>query len=160
MSSDLQTIRGRFFFWIGLAILPLFWIGWMTPRDFSYRQISGARLWTVAYTLILVACWNMFPALRSRVWDLQLTYSLIAFQIGTVLWIWLILRTSPVGQTIVGFMVCMPIIGMLSSLAIPALQAMSPHPVSLSFVILPAVLHLLVEPSRRLWDLLMKRRRD
>ena len=158
MSNDLQTIRGRVFFWIGLAVLPVFWIWWMSVRDFSLRQIRCARLWTAVYILILVAAWFLFPLLRSRLSDLQWTYSYVAFQIGIALWIWLIFRTTSIGQIIVGFIVSIDIIAILSSLVVPALHAMSPHPISLIFVILPAAAHLLVEPARRLRDRLTERR--
>lgn len=158
MSTDLQTIRGRVFFWIGLALLPVFWIWWMSVRDFSLRQILCARLWTAVYVLVLVAAWFMFPVLRSRLSDLQWTYSHVAFQIGIALWIWLIFRNSSIGQTIVGFIVCIDIIAILSAFVVPALHAMPPHPISLIFVIVPVAAHLLVKPVRRLRDRLTERR--
>jgi hypothetical protein len=32
MTRDLQTLRGKIFFWLGIAVFPLFWVLWMSPR--------------------------------------------------------------------------------------------------------------------------------
>ncbi|HRH94655.1 MAG TPA: hypothetical protein PLB55_01910 [Prosthecobacter sp.] len=160
MSTDLQTHRGRVFFWIGLAVLPVFWIWWMSERYFSIRQIRTARLWTTVYLAALAGAWFAFPVLRFRVSDLRWTYSLVAFQVGIALWIWLIFRTASIREIIIGFIVCIDIIAILSSLTIPYLQTMAPHPGSIIFILIPAVAHLLVDPARRLRQRLISRRNE
>jgi hypothetical protein len=150
MSSELFSVRGRVFFWIGLVVFPVFWIWWMTHEYFSRRQIKLARLWTFAYVLLIAFAWWFFPTLRERVLDLRWTYSHIAFQIGIVLWIWLIIRLhGPVTWgDIVGLIVCIDVIAIISGLP-SLLDRMIPHPASAVFVLLPALAHLLVVPMER-----------
>ena len=154
MFNDLQSHRGRVFFWIGLGILPVFWLWWMRLRDFSASQIRTARIWTIVYILGWAIAWLCFPVLRNRVFDLQWTYSHVAFQIGLVLWLWLLLRTVFRGLTFVeiifGFIICTDIIAIMSGQMHTMLQTFLPHPSSIMFILVPSFIHLLVGPLEKL----------
>ncbi len=149
MSAELQTTRGRLFFWLGLAVFPVFWAAWMRRPQFSRRQILGARMWTVVYVAAVIAAWFVFPLFQTRVMDLRWTYSHVLFQTGFYLWIWLLFRTLSIGEIVFGFIVSMDALAIPLSLLMPALSQMPPHPASLVFIVVPAIAHLLVEPVRR-----------
>lgn len=149
MNADLQTLRGRIFFWIGLGVLPVFWLWWMTGSRFSKRQIRAARIWTSVYVAALLAAWWAFPDLQTRVIDLQWTYAHVSFQVGFVLWLWFAFRTTSISRNIFGFIIGIDIIAMMEPLVNGAIRNMLPHPISVVFVLIPAAAHLLVEPFRR-----------
>jgi|GEM_PF-1514831 len=149
MPSDLQTPRGRVFFWLGLAVFPLFWVGWMRRHDFTPRQILGGRLWAGLYILLLTAVWLVFPEVRNRVSDLQWMYSHVAFHVGIALWLWLIVRMTSIREIIIGFILCIDILAMMLPQMTSTFRVLTPHPASLLYVIVPAVAHLLLEPARR-----------
>lgn len=161
MSSGLQTLRGRVFFWIGLVVFPVFWVWWMSLRNFTPRQILVGRLWAGVYSLLLMAAWLLFPEVQIRVSDLRWKYSHVAFQVGIALWIWLMFRNSSIGQkrmsiTQIGirFIVLFYILAIILAQIPSIFEELTPHPASLLFVIVPAVIHLLVKPNRRLRNLL------
>lgn len=157
MSSGLQTLRGRVFFWIGLVVFPVFWVWWMSLRNFTPRQILGGRLWAGVYSVLLLAAWLVFPEVQIRVSDLRWMYSHVAFQVGITLWIWLMFRTTSIlkrkmsiVQTIIRFLGFNFILMAAPALTIAVFEVLPPHPASLLFVIVPAVIHLLVNPNRGL----------
>jgi uncharacterized membrane protein len=92
MPNELQTSRGRFFFWIGLAVLPVFWLWWMSERHFTRRQIWCARVWCLFYVVAVNAAWVLIPYFREQITELRWTYSMVAFWIGLSLWVWLFWR--------------------------------------------------------------------
>lgn len=149
MSTELQTLRGRAFFWLGMMVFPLFWVWWLNARQFTTRQIRGARLWTVLYVLAAVVAWWVSPAFRTRLGTLQWTYSHVAFQVGIALWIWLAFRTLKLAETVAYLIVGVDIIATLVSLTIPFLHQLQPHPGSLLYILIPAAAHLSVAPIRR-----------
>ena len=145
MPNELETLRGRIFFWIGLTVLPLFWVWWMDKSNFSTRQIRTGRLWTVIYILAVVMLWFFCPTFRNRLDIIRWSYSFIAFQIGVALWIWLIFRTE---RSLSSFVVVLVSMDGLA-IALPSMQTLPPHPLSVLFILVPALAHLLVEPVRR-----------
>ena len=148
MPKDLQTLRGRIFFWIGLVILPVFWIWWMRPPHFSLRQIRYARLWTLVFFALAILAWHREPSFRDRIAIAGANYGYLSFQVGLALWVWLLFRTLKVADIILLFIVSMDAIAMLASLSGPMFQKFGSHPSSLAFVVLPALIHLLVEPAK------------
>lgn len=151
MSSELQTPRGRIFFWIGMAVLPVFWLGWMNTRQFTRWQIRAACVWTLLYLAAVIAFWRVSPEFQSRLALLPWNYACISFHVGMALWIWLLFRTLRLSDIIACFIVSMDVVAMLLSLAIPWLNALPPppHPASLLYILIPAAAHLAVEPVRR-----------
>lgn len=144
MTRDLQTLRGKFFFWLGVVVFPLFWVLWMSPRQFTSRQMDGSRIWAVVYGLALL----LVPAFNDRLHTFLWSFSQISFQVGLVLWIWLFLRTMPFWTFVVFFLVSIDIIAITSSLMLPWVMKQAPHPAAMIFILIPAVMHLLVEPVR------------
>jgi hypothetical protein len=88
------------------------------------------------------------PAAYDRVHAFLCAFSQISFQVGLVLWVWLFLRTMSIGTFVLFFLVSIDIIAIMSSLIVPWLAKLAPHPSSLVFILLPAAMHLLVEPVR------------
>lgn len=148
MTRDLQTLRGKIFFWLGIVVFPVFWVFWMNPRQFTRLQIRAAQIWTVAYAVALVTAWWMVPAVDDRLYSVGWSFSQISFQVGLVLWVWLFLRAMSYWAFVLYFLVSIDIIAITSSLMLPWVTKLPPHPSSLMFILIPAVMHLLVEPVR------------
>lgn len=158
MNTDLESTRGRAFFWLGLTVLPVFWVWWMTPVNFTSRQIQWGRMWTAIYVAAFVIAWFAFPSFQARLRDFRWTYGHVAFLTGLGLWLWLLFRVIRIRF---GFqdLMAMLIFADGMSVVIPGLSAMlahmEPSPAALIFVIIPAIAHLLVVPVRlwkeRLW---------
>lgn len=156
MSAELQTHRGRVFFWIGMAVFPVFWVWWLNARQFTAQQIRGARLWTVLYVLAAAVAWLASPAFRIRLSDLPWTYSLIAGQVGVALWIWLFFRLFNLSNILFGYVIGGEILIGLSPgiqrsfhFLQPFFQALPDSLASLLFILVPASAHLSVVPIRR-----------
>ncbi len=146
LASELQTLRGRVFFWIGLVILPVFWVWWMRPAYFSRRQRAAGWMWTGCYLVGLIVGRQF---LSERLDALAFSYSSVAVQVGMVLWLWWALRVFSVGQIIVVWLVSVDVIAILASLWIPTMSRAGPLPGLVIFLLVPAVLHLMLEPYLR-----------
>ncbi len=144
--SEMQTSRGRFFFWIGLIILPVFWVWWMRAEYFSRTQRRAGWMWTVCYLGTLILCKDL---VGERLQALIFSYSTVSLQLGAVLWLWLLFRVFSFKQLVFLYLVSVDVIAMLASLWVPALSRMEPSPTCWIFPLIPAVLHLLVEPVHR-----------
>ena len=144
--SELQTSRGRFFFWIGLIILPIFWVWWMRPTYFSRMQRRVGWVWAGIYLVALFLCKDI---VGERLQALMFSYSTVSLQLGAVLWLWWLFRVFSMKQLVCLYLVSVDVIAMLASLWVPALSRMEPSPACWIFPLIPAVLHLLVEPVRR-----------
>lgn len=139
MHHELQTLRGKAFFWIGLGILPVFWLPWMRRGDFSANQILIAKIWTVLFLVMTGIAWHTIPVFQNGVLSLPLTYSHVAVITGLVLMLWLLLRMVSAAELIfILFILGGPIAGVF----LPAMRQLEPHPASLLFVVIPALLHL------------------
>jgi len=149
--SDLGTLRGRIFFWLGLAILPVFWIWWMRPTYFSRRQRIAGWVWTAVYVALLV----LFRDSLSHRWEhLMASYPVVAIRLGVALSVWFLVRVFSLGRVIIGFIVCTDMLAMMFSLAARAFNATGlsfTTPMIFIFPLLVALAHLLVEPVRRIF---------
>ncbi len=132
-----------------MGVFPVFWLWWMNARQFKNVQIQGARLWTGLYVAAVVAAWWISPVFRMRVNQLPWNYSLIAFEVGVWLWIWLLFRLVKLPANVLGFVIWVDMMGMLFGSVRPVLMAPPQHPAALLFLLVPAGVHLLVEPVRR-----------
>ena len=144
MNRDLQSLRGKIFFWLGIAVFPIFWVWWMNRRHFTKFQIQSAQNWTVIYVAALIG----IPAAYDRVHAFLWAFTQISWCIGLVLWVWLCLRTMSVWMFVVYSLVCIDIVAILSSMILPWLMKQAPHPSAMIFILIPAVMHLLVDPVR------------
>lgn len=146
MHHELQTRRGRAFFWIGLGVLPVFWLAWMKPRDFTSFQIRMARLWTALFVLLSCVAWHSLPVFRNGITALPMTYSHVAFITGCTLLGWLLLRSL----TLVEALFLPLIIGAhVINWIVFTLHHLEPHPASLLFILVPALLHLWENPRKQ-----------
>ncbi len=156
MSTELQTPRGRAFFWLGMVVFPMFWVWWLNARQFTTRQIRGARLWTVIYVLAVAVAWWESPAFRSWLTGLPWNYSHITFQVGLALWIWLFFRLFNLPNILIGYFIGGEIIlglrswiGQLIHPLLPFFHAPPDSLAALLFMLIPASAHLSVVPIRR-----------
>ncbi|WP_395748249.1 hypothetical protein [Prosthecobacter sp.] len=148
MAAELQTRRGRTFFWIGLGVFPVFWVWWMNARQFTSEQMRAARVWTGLYVVAVVVAWWMVPEFRMRVNHLPWNYSFIAYEVGVWLWIWLLFRIVKLPANVMGFVIWLDIISMFFHSFRPVLNLLPQHPLALLWILIPATVHLLVEPVR------------
>ncbi|WP_038165420.1 hypothetical protein [Verrucomicrobium sp. BvORR106] len=146
MNRDLETLRGKIFFWLGIVVFPVFWVWWMNRRQFAKHQIHTAQVWAVVYALAVLAAWVMIPDANDRLCATAWWFSRITFNVGVVLWIWLVIRVIPFYQIVVCAIVLVDVIAILSSQASPWMAKLPPDPWSLLYILIPATLHLLVEP--------------
>lgn len=139
MHHELQTPRGRAFFWIGLGVLPVFWLPWMRRGDFSAVQILMARIWTVLFIVMTGIAWHLLPVFRNGILALPMSYSYVAFITGWVLIAWLMLRALSLFEII---FVVLSFGAPIASIIVPAMNQLEPSPASLLYILVPAVLHL------------------
>lgn len=145
---NLQSTRTRVFFWIGMLILPVFWIWWMTERYFSKTQRIVGWTWTALYVGAGVYFHEHVAAGADGI---VLDYHFVALRISLALTIWLLLRISGFFQTLVYLILSVDIVAILAGLAMPAMMRNGPSP---GFLIYPSVLvvaHLLLDPVRNRW---------
>ena len=150
--SELQSLRGRFFFWIGLVILPVFWVWWMRPAYFSRTQRRAGWVWTACYVAaLLIFRQQVGQRMDVLVW----AYPVVAEQLGLTLWLWLLFRVF----RILGIMslVVIDLLGSVSTLIGPALHHLEPSAAIVLFPVIPAALHLLIEPVRGGWRRIQRR---
>jgi hypothetical protein len=156
MSTELQTLRGRAFFWLGMVVFPMFWVWWLNARQFTTWQLRGARLWTVLYVLAVAAAWSGSPAFRNWLTSLPWNYSHITFQVGLALWIWLFFRLFDLPNILIGYFIGGEIIlglrvwiGKLLHPLLPFFHTLPDSLAALLFMLIPASAHLAVAPIRR-----------
>lgn len=145
--SDLGTLRGRIFFWLGLAILPVFWIWWMRPAYFSRAQRIAGWVWTAAYVALLIV---FREVLSQRFEHVGFSYPVVASHVSVGLSFWLFGRLVKMQG---GELVIMIVVfgKYLVELADGFLRASMSVPPSVAILVLPvlvALAHLLVEPLR------------
>lgn len=149
--SDLGTLRGRIFFWLGLLILPVFWVWWMRPAYFSRWQRRAGLVWTVCYMVLLFVF--RVPLERSF-GHLIHTYPMLAVELTLGLGVWFMFRLfRPTWEMVfMGvFALAAPLGSLISvqlSRALPTFMS-APLMVLFTFPVAVAVLHLLLVPSRR-----------
>lgn len=149
--SDLGTLRGRIFFWLGLLILPVFWVWWMRPAYFSRWQRQAGLVWTVCYLILLFV---FSVPLEKGFGHLQYTFPSLTGYLTVGLGIWLVLRFFRWSLTVIligVFSLGGPLGLQISQQLSHSLPPMMPSPVCLTLFICPAlvaVLHLFLEPGR------------
>lgn len=153
-TPDLQTRRGRFFFWIGLIILPVFWVWWMRRPYFSDAQRRAGWCWTWIHLKLLL---YFHVPLGERAVSALYGWQTVLGWITLALWLWLGLRLFRLDQLIFGFFLLGEVVAPMLQLYLPFLRHMPLALVEalalLCFTpVLPAALHLLVEPARRWWQ--------
>jgi len=145
--SELQTLGGRIFFWIGLIILPLFWVWWMRHAYFNRTQRIVGWVWTACYVAALLV-FRQYVGERLQV--LSFAHPVVAHQLGLALWLWWLFRVFSVTQLVVFFLVSVDVIATVASVLVPAWRMSGAPPAAIwLFALVPAVLHLLVEPVRK-----------
>lgn len=105
-----------------------------------------ARLWTALFVLLICVAWHSLPVFRNGILALPMTYSHVAFITGWTLLVWLFLRSvnliealfllSTIGAYVINWIV----------FTLPHLE---PHPASLLFIVVPALLHLWENPRKQ-----------
>ncbi len=89
--SELQTSRGRFFFWLGVFVLPLFWSWFTLSKKFAWRERVVAFLWLAVFVAWLV---QQRSALVERFELVPFVYPAILGRVGVALFVWLFFRIS------------------------------------------------------------------
>ena len=141
-TAELETTRGRVFFWIGMAILPVFWVWCMRAASFAAWQRRIGWLWTCIYIGIgffqrdWLATW--MPALL-------LGSPIVAFRLTVALLLWLWIRTMRSWSELLGLLVAMDVLAVLSSLSVPLLARMPQTPLVYLPVVILGVAHLLLD---------------
>lgn len=151
---DLLTRRGRFFFWVGLVILPIFWVWWMRPPYFSDAQRRAGWCWTWIHLKLLML---FHQPLGERALSALYGWEWVLGWITFVLWLWLALRLFRLDQLFCGYLILGEVVVPMLHLYVPSLrhmpQALLTALALLFFTpVLPAALHLLVQPARRWWQ--------
>lgn len=146
MPHELQTRRGRAFFWIGLGVLPVFWLAWMKPRDFTSFQIRAARFWTALFIALTCIAWYSVPVFHSGITALPTTYSHVAFITGGALLVWLLLRSLTLIEAFFLPFIFGPYV---INWIMFTLHHLEPHPAAFLFILVPALLHLVESPQKQ-----------
>lgn len=89
--SELKTSRGRFFFWLGVFVLPLFWSWFTLSRKFTRRERIVAFLWLAVFGMWLLQQRN---ALADQFETLSFVYPAILGWMTVALYVWLFFRTG------------------------------------------------------------------
>jgi hypothetical protein len=147
-----RPLRERFFFGVGMAILPPFWAWWTLGRRFTARQQSLAFLWANVYLLLILLDWRFTG---DRILAMTMSYEHILFTEATVLGLWLLARIMGWGQLVVALVVSTDIIAMLPSVLEQGYAVIVKHHPSaafwipLQFFLGVVSLHLMLGPWNR-----------
>lgn len=146
--TGIESERGKFFFWLGMLILPVFWVWWMTEKNFTRTQIKWSKWWTCLYVALGLFAWFALPVFREKLLELQWSYPHIAFQIGIALWVWLAIRMAwPFG--IVELILLVNVVGVLATQIYSQYLNLVTEPPSIFYVLVPIVFHLLCPSSAK-----------
>lgn len=89
--SELQTPRGRDFFWLGVFVLPLFWSWFTLSRKFARRERVAAFLWMAVFAGVLLL---QRRALAEQFETLSVVYPVVLGWVTVALYVWLIFRSG------------------------------------------------------------------
>ncbi len=159
-APDLETTRGRVFFWIGLVILPVFWIWWMTPRYFNKGQRILGWIWAGVFVCALA---TLREPVGHFLPELALGYPAIAIRLNLALFIWFLARWLGLEMLIAVSIVSVDIVAILASIIVPTWNLMVHQmPLLESPMIAPvlmlaptfvlAAMHLMLNPVRLWWQ--------
>ncbi len=103
---NLQSTRTRVFFWVGMLILPVFWIWWMRERYFSKTQRIIGWTWTALYVGAGVY-WHVYVADGTE--GLFISFDFVAILVMFELLLLLLLRIRIHKLTIIEFVVMLTV---------------------------------------------------
>lgn len=106
--SELQTSRGRFFFWLGVFVLPLFWSWFTLSRKFAMRERLVAFLWVAVFVAWLL---HQRSALAERFETVLIVYPAILGWVTVALYVWLFFRGGCFPVTLIECLVLVDILG-------------------------------------------------
>lgn len=102
--------------------------------------------------LVMAAFAITWPQMAEWYYLLPLKLPSITGRLAVALWVWLALRWFSLSQFLALFLVSIDTIAILSSLCVPAYQRLSAagfSPFMILLPLIPALLHLVLEPVRR-----------
>jgi hypothetical protein len=143
--SELNSDRGRFFFWIGMMLLPIFWLWWMHPSLFSKRAIRLGRYWTALWSVGVLLGWIFVGTHIAHAWDPQgLAVRMTGILVG-----WLLLRIYGLWNLLVFCLVTIDITATIAPIVASSLKGLNFGGWIYLFPLIAAALHLLPWHSTR-----------
>ncbi len=144
----LRDERTKFFFWLGVLALPVFWSWFTLARSFSRRERFAAFAWLAITLGLLAADWAAVQEFGALV---VYGYTIFFGLLTMGLWLWLVFRIGyrPTLIEVLGLFLIFG--GTHPSLL---LQANVGHPFSWGWMLPPlilSILHLLVDPTKALF---------
>lgn len=149
--------RSAAFFWLGVGVFPVFWSWFTMGKQFPKWQRNLALGWMLVVCTAFVVTW---PQMAGRYYLPPFKLPSITGTLTVALWVWLALRLFSLGQLLMLFIVSIDIIAIVASLCVPAYHRLSAagfSPVMALLPLIPALLHLAVEPGRRLLEKIEKK---
>lgn len=145
----MKNRRTQFFFGLGVIVLPVFWSWFTLARGFSNRERFAAFAGMAVTLGFLAANW---PALEEFGSLVAYGYTIVLESLTLALWAWLVYRIGVRITLIEGFM-------LFFVFGNPRLFFDLQHDVGRPFSwlwfvppLIPAILHLLVDPIRALFQ--------
>jgi hypothetical protein len=132
--------RERFFFGVGLVILPPFWSWWTLQRGFTDRQRLAAFAWSTIYLIALLTTWDR---MQDRYVAAAIHYPFICLWLSICLFAWLNFR---MGGTVVDLLMIVCVFGPYVRYIV--LES-PPAWCTLAWLGVLCLLHLALDPSRR-----------
>ncbi|WP_395747652.1 hypothetical protein [Prosthecobacter sp.] len=83
--------RRRFFFWLGVFVLPLFWSWFTLSRKFTWRERGTAFLWLAVFVAWLL---HQRAAAMDRFESVAFAYPVILGWVTVALCVWLLFRAG------------------------------------------------------------------
>lgn len=152
--------RSRFFFWLGVLVLPIFWSWFTLSKSFSRKERTLAFGWLILSTTFILARWHQMQAHAELV---AAGWPLVAWLVTLALGVWLFFRLNPdiswvfvVVQTVfIGpYFFQAFVLGIL-----PVYRDWPSSPIWLLLPLIPIALHLWIRPSQA-WRLKSMRKRQ
>jgi hypothetical protein len=146
---DLRRTRARLFFWLGLLILPIFWVWWMNKRWFTRTERIFGCTWTAAYTSTAV---HFHKELADYITTyLSFGHPVVAVWITIGLGVWLTGRNRAFSATLfdIFFLILVlgaPLMRAMHEMLVSSVQLGAPFHIWILPTI-PAIIHLLITPD-------------
>jgi hypothetical protein len=146
---DLRRTRARLFFWLGLLILPIFWIWWMHKRSFSRTERLIGWTWTSAYTATAAFFHQELAEYITSY--LSIGHPVVAMWITIGLGVWLMGRNRAFSATLFEIFFLFLVLGAslmraMHDILMSSVQMGSPFHIWI-LPIIPAIIHLLITPD-------------
>lgn len=139
--------RTRFFFWLGVFVLPVFWSWFTLAGSFTRKERIIAFSWLVLFAVVIIIGWHRLEAyvdLLAIGWPLVIGWLTIA------LWGWLFFRLQ-LSVTLIEVFVLIELIAI--GRPFDRWVGHFGRPFSIDWLLLPlipSVIHLGLEPARAL----------